>query len=268
MATDRELRVLVALDNAEPNERALRLLAVLDPRAALEITGLFVEDEDLLAAARLPGLQEISLTGQQLRLDPERLARDLAQAAARARRAFDTLASRLGGTGVALSRHSEFVVTRGRVTEEYYRAAEHCDAVIVTRGVHTSGLRSRPGRSFLTLARQPKPVLFVNEPWESGSSVVVLAGDAGAVDTAARLARAEGLRLIVAAPPGANAASQELPKEAAPRQLADWEEDTIARLCVAVDARLLVLPARSDVDLAELLVSLMDRLPCSLLKLS
>lgn len=268
MANERELRVLVALDNAEPNERALRLLAELEDPQALELTCLFVEDEDLLRAATLPGLREISPTGQAARLDADRLSRELAEAAAAARRAFDTLAGHLHDLLPARGRlRHRFMVTRGRITEEFDRAAERCDLVMVTR---SAGLRVRRGRSFLALARQPKPVLFVNEPWHSGSSVVVLADNERAVDVARRVARAENLRLVAIVSPGgaSDAQPSPLPDGAAVRQLGSMDEEGIARVCLAEDARLLVIPARADLDWSELLVSLMDKLPCSLLKLA
>ena len=50
--------------------------------------------------------------------------------------------------------------------------------------------------------------------------------------------------------------------------LGDLEEDTLARVCLEADARLLVIPPGTDLDWAELLVSLMDKVPCSLLKLA
>ncbi len=270
MTTDRELRVLVALDNALPNERALRLLTLLDRSAALALTGLFVEDEDLLRAATLPGLREISLTGQQLSLEPERIARDLAQAAASARKAFDDLASHLARSGDSLTgrfRH-RFVVARGRISEEFHRAAERCDVVMVTRGLRATGLRPRQGRTFLTLVSQPKPVLIVNEPWDSGTSVVVVGNDQRALETAATLARADDLRLVVARLAGTTPPAGTPPEEAELHELEDLTEDTIARVCVDADARLLVVPAGTDLDWAELLVSLMDKVPCSLLKLA
>ena len=60
-------RVLVPLD-ASPESRALLELAA-DLAACFEssLTGLFIEDEDLLAFADLPFAREVSLSGASLR---------------------------------------------------------------------------------------------------------------------------------------------------------------------------------------------------------
>jgi hypothetical protein len=267
MTNESHLRVLVALDSSDPNEDVLRIVSRLMGAHGLDVTGLYVEDEDLLRAASIPGLREISLSGQETILDAGRVARDIACEGAAARRAFEALTQQLAREHLRL-RH-RFLVTRGRIAEEFDRAARESDFVMVTRALRATALRPRLGRCFTQLVQQPKDVLFVNEPWASGSSVVVLLGSDRALDHATRLARTEGLRLVVAttARPAAPPVDQ-LPPGATVRQLADWDEETIADLCLEQDARLLVMPQLRDLDWAELLVSLMDKLPCSLLKLT
>ena len=260
----RTVRLLVALDSSGPNEDSLRAVSKLLDSDGLEVTALYVEDEDLLRAASLPGLREISLSGRESSLDPVRLAREMASQAAEARRAFEALAERL--TGEHLRLEHRFLVARGRMTEELDRAAAQSDFVLVSRASRAAGLRPRLGRAFAQLVQQPKHVLFVNEPWASGSSVVVLRGSGAAVDYGARLARAQGLRLVVVA--AAESTPGGLPEDAELRQLPTFDERAIAELCVKEDARLLVLPEVPDLDWAELLLSLVDRLPCSLLKLA
>jgi hypothetical protein len=264
MSAEHYLRVLVTFDCSHPDEAVLRQLAELLAAEALELTGLFVEDEDLLRAAALPGLREISLSGAESGLDPDRLARELARDAETARQTFQRLAQTLAKRHGRL-RH-RFLVTRGRTAEEIHRAAAEADFVLVTRALRASGFRPRLGRTFQELVRQPVNLMFVNEPWASGSSVVVLHGSPAALDYAARLAESEGLRLVVAVP--AVEPADALPAGAVIRHLPDWAEERLADLCLTEDARLLVMTTRPDVDWAELLVSLMDRLPCSLLKLA
>jgi hypothetical protein len=271
VSRDGNLRVLVTFDCTHPNERALRQLMKLLGATQFEVTGLYVEDEDLLRAASLPGLREISLSGQLSELDATRLARDIEQEAAAAARAFDLLAQNLA------AEHEQFVhrflITRGRIAEEVGRAAVDSDFVMVTRALRATGLRPRLGRSYHDLVQRSKQVLFVNEPWASGTSLVVLHGSTATLDHARRLAAAEGLRLVIAVPDDAMVANAEAlaanpQSRTSIRRLADWREATIADLCLTEDARLLMIDARDDLDWSELLVSLVDKLPCSLLKLS
>ena len=267
MPVKRVMRVLVTLDGPQPDERVLRTLwNLLDPDA-LELTGLYVEDEDLLRAANLPCLREVSFTGSEAGLDAARLAREMAEEAAAAERAFETLAAGLMREHRRLAHH--FTITRGRFAQVFDTAAADADLVMVTRALHATGMRRRLGRSFGPLVRQPRHVLFVNEPWATGSSIVVLNCSDQALDYGSRLARAEGLRLVVVTPIAvAPPRAERLPPDTTVRQLADWDEEKIAELCLREDARLLVLPEIPDLDWQELLVSLMDRLPCSVLKLA
>jgi nucleotide-binding universal stress UspA family protein len=270
MTSNTSVRVLVTFDCTHPNERVLRQLAELLGPADLDVTGLYVEDEDLLRAASLPGLREISLSGQELALDTARIGREIAEEAAAAERAFDLLARGLAAQHQRLVHR--FLVARGRMAEEVSRAAMNSDFVVVTRALRATGLRPRLGRSYQELIERSKQVLFVNEPWASGTSVVVLHGSEVALDYGARLAAAEGLRLVIAMPQSVDTARAEpvgpVPERATIRHLTDWREETIADLCLTEDARLLVMAARDALDWKALLLSLIDRLPCSLLKLA
>jgi hypothetical protein len=261
------VRVLLVLDwPGLDQDVVVTLTKLLRPRG-LDLTGLYVEDEDVLRAAALPGLHEISFSGRQFTLDADRLSRDMAVEAAAARRAFNELAQGLARQHERL-RH-RFLVTRGRAMEELQRTAADFDFVLVARGLRASRLRARHGRHFTQMLTQPQSILFVNEPWASGSSVVVLAGDSQTLQAAARLADIEGLRLVVALPPGEDDASGHgLPDGSIQRTLTNWQEETIADLCLAEDARLLIVSATGQLDWPQLIASLMDRLPCSVLKLA
>jgi hypothetical protein len=266
MKPDQSVRVLVTFDCTHPDPRLLRQLTKLLGASRLDVTGLYVEDEDLLRAASLPGLHEVSLSGQQTELSAARITREFEREAAAAASAFERLALQLAAEHAQLAHR--FLVTRGRIVEEIGRAAHDYDFVMVTRALRATGLRPRIGRSYHDLVQSSKQVLFVNEPWASGSSIVVLQGSAAAMDYARRLAAAEGLRLVVAVPEAAAAVPvSNAPPRTSIRPLPDWKEETIADLCLVEDARLLVIDARDDIDWRELLLSLMDKLPCSLLKL-
>jgi hypothetical protein len=264
MTRERLLRVLVAFDCVGPSEEVLLGITQLLEFDRLEVTGLYVEDEDLLRAASLPGLREVTLSGRASALDAERIAAEIAGEADRARAAFETLASALLHQQPHFTHR--FDVIRGRIAEALERAASESDMVLLTRTLRGSGLRPRQARAFSSLARQPRHVLFVNEPWATGSSVVVLDGSPDSLRQAARLARAQGLRLVVAL--GPQPGTSELPPGSITRRLSRLDEAAIADLCLREDARVLVLPPTDGLDAAELLVSLADRLPCSLLKLA
>ena len=87
MSTTKPSTVLVVLDCGAREADVLRTLPSLAGVSAPEVLGLFIEDEDLLGAARLPGTVEISVTDlRTAQLDPERIAQDLATQAASAQR--------------------------------------------------------------------------------------------------------------------------------------------------------------------------------------
>ncbi|HEX7036892.1 MAG TPA: hypothetical protein VF210_14040 [Pseudomonadales bacterium] len=267
MSIERIRRVLLALDDARPDVNVLRALQSLLDLDALEMTGLFLEDEELLRAALLPCFREISYSGVAAPLDRDRLLRDMALQARAAEEAFRALAEHLTREHWRLAHR--FLVARGRFAEELDRAAAEAEFVLVTRRARGAGLRQRLGHTFANLVRQPRHVLFVNEPWASGSSVVVVNAGRTALDHAARIAETQGLRLVVANPVAVPPpAAARLPRDAVVRQLTALDEQAIADLCLREDARLLVLPELPDFDWAELLLSLTDRLPCSILKLA
>jgi len=259
MTDNTDTRVLVALDFAHPSGELLQRLPELLGSTHLELTGFYVEDEDLLRAARLPGLREISLAGQELELSLDRLQRDLAMEVQRVRSAFESIAREL-------SMRCRFEVARGQAAEALSQAASASDFVIVTRTLRASGLRPRRGPQFGPLLQCSRRILFVNEPWASGTTVVVLGDDPAALAAGRRIARTEALGLVVAVR-ASMPVPEDLPAEARVVRLTEWTEDAIAHLCLVQDARLLITPGDDSFDTTALLCSLMDRLPCSLLKL-
>ena len=266
MTDDRPVRILLTLDCGAVDRDAfnvLRFIAGGGDGGNVELTGLYIEDEDLYSAARLPGLPEVSATGAVTTLEPSRIDAEIASQARSARAEFETSARR--------SRLKyAFRVMRGRSVDTLVDAAAASDCVVVTRSLRASGLRARRGEHFEPLVAQKKNLLFVNEPWASGRSVVVIGSitrqrGAGGYDVASRIADAEGLELISAAPPDERV---EPPVVGRVVTLPEWSEDTIVDLCAREDARLLVLSADADLDWRALLPRLIDRLSCSLLRLS
>ena len=263
MRTETTTRVLISFDCGHPSEELLQLLPRLLGTRPLELTGLYVEDEDLLRAAALPGLREVSLNGQVAEMDVDRLQKEQAAEASAIRSTFEAVAARM-------RMQHRFLVTRGRASEELTRIADDSDFVLITRALRTSGLRPRSGVHYDRLLRQSRNILFVNEPWRSGSSVVVLGGTGDSLDVARRFSEAETLTVVLAAkapePHGLETDPRLLDGERRVT-LAEWTEEAIADLCLAQDARLLIVPKTHPLNWEELLPRLMDRLPCSVLKL-
>jgi hypothetical protein len=229
----------------------------------LEVIGLYVEDEDLYRAAQLPGMTEVSAQGHISALDLDEMGKQIADQAERARREFENFASRL-------KLNFSFRVARGRAIETLLKAAANSDLVVVTRSLRSSGLRTRQGAHFEPLVQEHANLLFINEPWQSGRSVVVLCELADgvcekALQAAKRIADAESLELVIAVPPGR--ADVENPDVDRVVVLRDWAESAIVDLCESADARLLVLPPTENLDWRALLLNLVDRLSCSLLRL-
>lgn len=256
-------RVLLTLDSGSIDEDALRALKLLTDQSEIEVTGLFVEDEDLYQAAKLPGLTEVSPSGAVSSLDHEVLAQGVAAQARRARAQFEAFARQLGF-------NFSFEVARGRLIETLLNAAAASDLVVVHRSLRVTGLRTRRASDFAPLVQQQQNMLFVNEPWRSGSCIVCLyesdtAAGRAALEAATRIASAENLELLVAVP---TATDTGLINVGRVTFIEDWNEQTLVTLCESADARLLVLPPTDKLDWQSLLTALADRLACSLLRLS
>ena len=249
-------RVLVALDGGEPSIDALTQLARLLDAATLEVTGLLVEDEDLLRAARLPGFCEVSLSGEIFPKDHERLRQDIEAESRRLRQAFE-------GTMQLMRYRFRFEVMRGRWIESLQSAALESDLLLVCRCARGPGLRPRAAPYFAPLLQPGRSVLIVNEPWASGHSVVVFGSGVAAARAASRVAEPEKLDLVVVLRTG-EPVPAELPHRSILVRVDDWTEETIAVVCRQWEARLLVVASGAVADMAGLL----DRLPCSLLRLA
>ncbi len=256
-------RVLLTLDSGSIDEDAMRALILLTDQTEVEVTGLFVEDEDLYQAAKLPGLTEVSPSGAVSSLDHEVLAHGVAAQARRARAQFEAFARQLGF-------NFSFEVARGRLIDTLLNAAATSDFVVVHRSLRVAGLRTRRASDFAPLVQQQQNMLFVNEPWRSGSCIVCLYesdAESGrtALEAATRIARAEDLELLVAVPKATDIIPSNVDRVTV---IDDWNEKTLVTLCESADARLLVLPPTDKLDWQSLLTALADRLACSLLRLS
>ena len=263
MANDRPARILLTLDCGTIDEDALRALKLLPSSPHFEVVALYVEDQDVMNAAELPGMSEVSTSGTVSALNPERMREQMARQASNARYEFESSARRL-------QLNYSFEVTRGQAVDTVIQAASPSDIVVVNRSLRAAGLRTRRGIQFQPLIEQHHNLLFVNEPWASGRSVIALCESPPqdceqAVAAARRFASAEDLELVIAVPPDSDAGKE--PGAERTVTLGHWNEDAIVDLCESEDARLLVVARAEALDWRELLARLIDRVRCSLLRM-
>lgn len=189
-------RILVALDASRESLAALATAAHLARRLRAELTGLFVEDANLIKLAQHSFAREINLDTRTGRaLDADTMARDLRVQAAMARKALEDAA-------VQFRLPWSFRVTRGLVEAELLAAAMGADLVAIGKAVRPLTGRTHLGQTARALSRGcSRSVLFCVSEKQLGESVA-LAYDgsptaADALGLAARIADNDGGRLAV-----------------------------------------------------------------------
>jgi|GEM_PF-6832226 len=256
--------VLFLLDYGATDTEALNTLIALTGTVPTQVHGLFIEDVDLLGAAALPGNLEVAVINQQVTaFTAESLAYAFAREAERKRHLLETSARRLNLT-------CSFQVAQGRTMEALQQAAAKKDVIIVGRPLR-AGIRVRTGRDYANIATPQQNLLFVNEPWRSGSSIVLVMEQScddpmRATRTARAIAEREGLNLIAATPNGL----PEMVKDQFDQvvHISDLSPESLVGASQRLDARLLILPPLTSIDWQILLVNLLAKLSSSLLKLA
>jgi nucleotide-binding universal stress UspA family protein len=174
-------RVLVALDASGASLEALAAAAALAARLGAELEGLFVEDVNLLRAAELPFVSQLSaLSGAPHPLEVGAVERELRVLADAARASLAEEAERVE---VAWS----FRVARGQVSVELLSAAGNADVLVLGR----TGRRvlRGPGETARAAAeRAPISVLVVGRGAGIGQPVLVVYDGSPAADRALGLA--------------------------------------------------------------------------------
>lgn len=190
-------RVVVAIDASEPSVAAAEAAAEIAAALAVELAGLFVEDDRLLSLAGHPGASAIdAISAERRALERRPLERAMRAQAERARQRFAAAARRVGSSW-------RFEVRRGSVDEQILAGLEAGDLLAVGR-VGWRGGRTLGGTARAALAQGPGAVLLLpRSPAPLGAVAVLFDASAGAfvaLDFAARLATAVGcpLRLLVA----------------------------------------------------------------------
>ena len=149
-------RILVALDASADSAAALEAAVALAARLEAELTGLFVEDIEVLHAAGIPFAREIRVFQHTPHsLDAAELE---AQLRARARAIERTLARSAAEADVPF----RFRRVRGRVDAEVLAATGEVDLVVLGRAGHSPLARRRLGSTARAmLARGSRPVLLL-----------------------------------------------------------------------------------------------------------
>lgn len=190
-------RILVALDASQESLAALTAAAGMAAQLDAELTGLFIEDVDLLNLAALPFSREaLALSRSGRLLEPERLAREFKSMEAAARQALARAAE-------ASRLQWSFRTARGQIGAELLAAAEEADLIAVGKGTRPMSGQVRLGRHTRTVARQTTcSMLFAsaaNSPANAPLAAIYDGGAAArrALALTARLSEREGKRLLV-----------------------------------------------------------------------
>ncbi len=232
-------RILVALDTSSYSLAALEAASELAAALEAELTGLFVEDADLLRLAHIPCARELLYAGQtEEEVDARAMERALKAEAEQIRRSLQAVAGRK-------QLQWSFHVVRGQVQNEVLSAAEEADFVTMGQAGHRPGSRTRVGSTArAVMLRSSRTVAFMQPGSRLARPVVVLfdgsPGAFTALDTGARLAREDHHNLVVLVAMLSGSTTRNLQS-----QVTDW----LAR--TGAEARIIESIARKPLDLAR-----------------
>ena len=254
-------RVFFLLDHGTQEADVLAVVGAMTGKGDVEVEGLFVEDTDLMAAAARPGFVEVTVsTSAVTSLSQEHVQQAVLREAKSKQELFERTA-RMNDI-----RH-RFQIRKGRTLETLAGVAERNDLIIVGRSLR-AGIRVRSASQYESVVDTHGDVLFVNEPWATGTSVVVVLSQdmdwRQILDRAVAIADDQGLTPHVVASSDFDASS--LPGSVHLVQVADFSADALLEVCGILDARLLILPNIEDTNWKEVFASLLNDLSCSLLR--
>jgi nucleotide-binding universal stress UspA family protein len=179
-------------DSLTALEIAMNLAAALGG----EVSGLFVEDAELLMAGSLPFAREVgSFSGITRRIGSEDIQHRFQAVAGKAR---NTLAE----AGHRLKVPTSFHVGRGNVSAEILTAADDADLVVLGKAGWSLGAFRKPGRTCLAiLSRSRIPVLIVERGAMLSPPILVVndgtANGKRALEFARELGRSLGWEIAV-----------------------------------------------------------------------
>jgi nucleotide-binding universal stress UspA family protein len=234
-------RILVALDASPHSYSALQIAAELADRLDAELTGLFVEDINLLRVAELPFARELSFySSSRRRLELREIQRQLRIRAGQLREALASVAARRG-----IPWH--FRLARGVVPTEVLSASAEADLIIMGKVGWSLTPRRRVGSTVRMLLLEGRGLTMVLQH-DSILTVPVIAVFDGTraarkgLGAAGHLARAKKGSLYVIVVADDESTARKLKKEA---------EQHLAKLDLKAGFRLVIQP--SLIDLARLI---------------
>lgn len=265
--------ILVALDASPHSSAALAAAVELAAQLGAEVTGVFVEDINLLRMAQLRITVEVgAATGRVRRMNHQRITYGLRSQADRARQALQRLADRLQVPW-------EFRVLRGVIDRELLSASTTADLVILGRvGWSDKQVLGSTAEAVLTAA--PARVLLLGSQHRLYQSLLaVFDGSAmseRALDTALLLARRAGRFLSVGVAAGDEAEARRLQAvvaervqaaelQARYRWLIGMDSRELAKLIRRFEASILVLPAESPLLAGKRLRKAIEEFDCPVL---
>jgi nucleotide-binding universal stress UspA family protein len=182
-------RILVALYASAHSLAALETAVRLAANLRAELTGLFVEDVNLLRLADLPFAREVrTLSATTHQLNSQRVAADMRTQAARAQRALLRAAEES-------QLPTSFRIVRGHVPSELLAAAGEADLLLLGRTSRPVTQRSRLGSTArIVVTRAPRSVLLTQRGGLTGNQPIMVTYDGSelgrrALQTAVSLAR-------------------------------------------------------------------------------
>lgn len=175
-------RILVALNASPHSQAALDAAVRLATDLEAELEGLFIKDETLIQAARLPFAEEVrSYTAPPKRLDDERIQRQLRYQAKYAEHSLQRAAERVEVT-------YSFRVTKGNVTNELLRATAEIDLLVIGKTSTRSSRRRLGTTSQTVLSEASSSVLVLREPVPPQRPFLVYYDGSEAAESALHLA--------------------------------------------------------------------------------
>jgi nucleotide-binding universal stress UspA family protein len=149
-------KLLVPVDVSRDSLTALKIAFELAAAVGAEVSGLFIEDAELLAAGSLPFAREVgSRSGVRRSIGTADIEERLQFVAAKAR---DAIAE----AGHARNVQSSFRVARGNVPAQILDAASEADIVVLGKAGWSIGELRRPGNTCLSILAESRiPVLVV-----------------------------------------------------------------------------------------------------------
>jgi nucleotide-binding universal stress UspA family protein len=181
-------RILLPLDVSRDSLTALEIAFGLAAALGCEISGLFIEDAELLMAGSLPFAREVgSLSGISRQIGSLDIEHRFRAVAGKAREV-------LAEAGRRQNVPSSFRVTRGDVPAEILTAATDADLVALGKAGWSVGAFRRPGSTCLAiLTRSRIPVLIVERGATLSRSILAVHDDTAAgqraLDFAGELSR-------------------------------------------------------------------------------